>query len=76
MYPSDLLLKTYKVSEYQKIITAVKQGNIELLQEAIEQFKGFWIKRGLLLVLDELQIVCYRNLCKKVWILLGKKSKI
>ena len=52
------------------MVAAVKQGNLLRLNEALEANEKFFIKCGIYLILEKLKIITYRNLFKKVRILI------
>ncbi|CAK85383.1 unnamed protein product (macronuclear) [Paramecium tetraurelia] len=68
------LIEQFK--EYDLLCTSVRQGNIAGLQEAIDKYRQIWIKRSLLILMDQLKVLCYRNLCRKVWLINQKSNKI
>ncbi len=65
--PSEELLMKYNLPQYVQITRAVKQGNIKLLNEAINNEKLTFIQWGVFLVLERLRSVTYRTLFKKVF---------
>ncbi|CAD8132831.1 unnamed protein product [Paramecium octaurelia] len=73
-YPKKELIDQFK--EYDLLCTSVRQGNIAGLQEAIDKYRQIWIKRSLLILMDQLKVLCYRNLCRKVWLINQKSNKI
>ena len=52
--------------QFQGVVSAVKQGNLLKLNEALEANEKFFIKCGIYLILEKLKIITYRNLFKKV----------
>ncbi|CAD8061493.1 unnamed protein product [Paramecium sonneborni] len=73
-YPNKELIDQFK--EYELLCTSVRQGNISGLQEAIDKYRSIWIKRSLLILMDQLKVLCYRNLCRKVWLINQQANKI
>lgn len=73
-HPDDNVLN--QLEEYRDVCRSVRQGSIRLLQQVIEQYRILWIKRSLLILMDQLKVLCYRNLCKKVYLIENKDNKI
>ncbi|CAD8053559.1 unnamed protein product [Paramecium sonneborni] len=73
-YPNKELIDQFK--EYELLCKSVRQGNISGLQQAIDKYRSIWIKRSLLILMDQLKILCYRNLCRKVWLINDQANKI
>merc|ERR1711983_553730 len=48
----------------------VKQGNLLRLNKALDTNEKFFIKAGIYLILEKLKIITYRNLFKKVSVLM------
>ena len=51
-FPTNEMIEFYKLNEYIPLCRAVKNGNITLLQDVIDKYRGIWIKRSLLILLD------------------------
>lgn len=69
--PDISILKKYNLREFEDVITAVKRGDIRLLNEAIEKNAGFFIKAGIYLILEKLKVITLRNLFKKIYLISG-----
>jgi len=67
--PSQDLLAKYDLLQFKDIVTSVKQGNLLKLNGALEKNERFFIKCGIFLILEKLKIITYRNLFKKVSLL-------
>ena len=46
------------------------EGNLLLLNEALAKHETFFIRCGIFLILEKLKIITYRNLFKKVWVII------
>uniref|UniRef100_T1J4S1 CSN12-like protein n=1 Tax=Strigamia maritima TaxID=126957 RepID=T1J4S1_STRMM len=68
--PAMGLLHKYDLLQFSEVIKAVKDGNLLLLNEAMVKNEHFFIKCGIYLILEKLKIITYRNLFKKVYLLL------
>ncbi|XP_006813509.1 PCI domain-containing protein 2-like [Saccoglossus kowalevskii] len=68
--PSARLLQKYDLLQFADVAKAVKIGNLLLFNEALQRHEAFFIKCGVYLILEKLKIITYRNLFKKVAILM------
>ncbi|KAK2153168.1 hypothetical protein LSH36_305g03077 [Paralvinella palmiformis] len=69
--PKQQLLKKYDLLQFSDVTTAVSCGNLLLLNEALQKNEEFFIKCGIYLILEKLKIITYRNLFKKVALILN-----
>lgn len=69
--PKPELLKKYDLLEFEDVRRAVSQGNLLLLSQTLRKHEAFFIRFGIYLILQKLKIISYRNLFKKVYVLLG-----
>ncbi|KAF7660267.1 hypothetical protein LDENG_00285250 [Lucifuga dentata] len=68
--PTHQLLKKYDLMQFDDVTKAVSEGNLLLLNEALSKHETFFIRCGIFLILEKLKIITYRNLFKKVYLLL------
>ncbi|XP_072902177.1 PCI domain-containing protein 2 [Hemitrygon akajei] len=68
--PTVLLLRKYDLLQFSDVTKAVGEGNLLLLNEALSKHEAFFIRCGIFLILEKLKIITYRNLFKKVYLLL------
>ncbi|KAG8137537.1 hypothetical protein E2320_004771 [Naja naja] len=68
--PMVQLLKKYDLMQFAEVTKAVSEGNLLLLNEALAKHETFFIRCGIFLILEKLKIITYRNLFKKVYLLL------
>ncbi|CAB3997888.1 PCI domain-containing 2, partial [Paramuricea clavata] len=68
--PPDEILEKYDLKQYSDIVRAVRTGNLLLLNSTLEKHEAFFITYGVFLILEKLKLITYRNLFKKVYILL------
>ncbi|XP_020820813.1 PCI domain-containing protein 2 isoform X4 [Phascolarctos cinereus] len=68
--PTVELLKKYHLMQFAEVTKAVSEGNLLLLNEALTKHETFFIRCGIFLILEKLKIITYRNLFKKVYLLL------
>ncbi|XP_075056142.1 PCI domain-containing protein 2 [Mixophyes fleayi] len=68
--PTIQLLRKYDLMQFAEVTKAVSDGNLLLLTEALTKHETFFIRCGIFLILEKLKIITYRNLFKKVYLLL------
>uniref|UniRef100_A0A3Q3IGY8 PCI domain-containing protein 2 n=1 Tax=Monopterus albus TaxID=43700 RepID=A0A3Q3IGY8_MONAL len=68
--PTHQLLRKYDLMQFADVTKAVGEGNLLLLNEALSKHETFFIRCGIFLILEKLKIITYRNLFKKVYLLL------
>ena len=68
--PNKKVLEKYDLLQFEEVVQAVKAGNLLKLNEALEANEKFFIRAGIYLILEKLKIITYRNLFKKVTILM------
>ncbi|XP_017768757.1 PREDICTED: PCI domain-containing protein 2 [Nicrophorus vespilloides] len=69
--PSRKVLEKYDVQQFWDLVQAVSQGNLKLFDELMEKHEQFFIKCGIYLIVDKLKIIAYRNLFRKVYLILN-----
>lgn len=67
--PTRHLLEKYDLMQLWDVGEAVRCGHSKRLTEAIEKHQEFFIKSGIYLILERLRLVTYRNLFKKVYLI-------
>uniref|UniRef100_A0A8C9Z9Y0 PCI domain-containing protein 2 n=1 Tax=Sander lucioperca TaxID=283035 RepID=A0A8C9Z9Y0_SANLU len=68
--PTHQLLRKYDLMQFADVTKSVSEGNLLLLNEALSKHETFFIRCGIFLILEKLKIITYRNLFKKVYLLL------
>lgn len=69
--PSKRVLEKYDVVQFWDLVQAVVQGNLRVFDELMIEHEEFFIKCGIYLIVDKLKIIAYRNLFRKVYLILG-----
>ena len=67
--PSEKILQKYDLLQFAGVVKSVKQGNLLKLNQELEANEKFFISNGIFLILEKLKIITYRNLFKKVALL-------
>ncbi|KAF6038914.1 C27F2.10 [Bugula neritina] len=68
--PSREVLRKYDLMQFADVADAVRCGNLLKLNEALQTHELFFIKSGVYLILEKLKVITYRNLFKKIWLLM------
>lgn len=69
--PKHNLLKKYNLMEFGELMEAVKKGDLRNLEKVMEKHESFFIGAGIYLIVEKLKIIAYRNLFKKVYLVLN-----
>ncbi|KAI1288346.1 PCI domain-containing protein 2 [Halotydeus destructor] len=68
--PKMAALEKYHLTEFAPLIRAVKEGNLRAFDEALEAEADLFWTYGIYLILEKLRIICYRNVFKKVCLIM------
>jgi len=68
--PSMYLLQKYDLMQFSELVQAVKDGDLQRFGKALDASEDFFIKWGIRMVLEKLKTIIYRNLFKKVYVLM------
>ncbi|XP_046428242.1 PCI domain-containing protein 2 [Neodiprion virginianus] len=68
--PKKSLLEKYNLLEFWELVEAVKRGNLRSLEEVMNKHEIFFISAGIYLIVEKLKLITYRNLFKKVYLVL------
>ncbi|XP_076632137.1 PCI domain-containing protein 2 isoform X1 [Colletes latitarsis] len=69
--PKHSLLEKYNLMEFWELMEAVKRGDLRNLEKVMEKHESFFIGAGIYLIVEKLKIIAYRNLFKKVYLVLN-----
>ncbi|GMH16541.1 hypothetical protein Nepgr_018382 [Nepenthes gracilis] len=72
--PKDSLLEKYKLVEYRDIVQALRQGDLRLLRCGLQDHENRFLRSGVYLVLEKLELQVYRRLIKKIYIMQKQKD--
>ncbi|XP_010468175.1 PREDICTED: enhanced ethylene response protein 5-like [Camelina sativa] len=65
----DELLQNYNLHEYTKIVQALRKGDLRLLRHALQEHEDRFLRSGVYLVLEKLELQVYQRLMKKIYII-------
>ena len=74
-FPSRNLLEKYSQTNYIPLLEAIKQGDIRTFEAELRRNQDLFITAGILIMMQNLVLVAYRNLFKKTYLIL-KQSQI
>ncbi|KAI3827169.1 hypothetical protein L1987_01239 [Smallanthus sonchifolius] len=72
--PKKALLEKYTLVEYSDIVLAMKRGDLRLLRHALEEHEDRFLRSGVYLVLEKLELQVYQRLVKKIYIIQKQKD--
>ncbi|KAK3005065.1 hypothetical protein RJ639_017402 [Escallonia herrerae] len=72
--PQESLLGKYKLLEYSNVVLALKRGDLRLLRHALEEHEDRFLRSGVYLVLEKLELQVYQRLVKKIYIIQKQKD--
>ncbi|KAG6772547.1 hypothetical protein POTOM_023960 [Populus tomentosa] len=67
--PQDRLLEKYGLIEYSNVVQALKRGDLRLLRQALQEHEDRFLRSGVFLVLEKLELQVYQRLLKKIYII-------
>ena len=70
--PTMKLLTKYGLKEYVPLVSAIQKGDLRLFNDTLLKHQDKFIRRGTYLILEKCKTVCYRNLFKRVFLILQK----
>ncbi|KAL6846620.1 hypothetical protein ACP4OV_024068 [Aristida adscensionis] len=72
--PKRTLLEKYNLLEYADVVTSLKRGDLRLLRHALDRHEDQFLKSGVYLVLEKLELQVYQRLVKKIHIIQRQKE--
>lgn len=70
--PSVALLRKYGMEQFIGIADAIGNGNVQLLESELLRGQADFVRWGLFMVLKKLRIIAFRNLFRKVYLIIHK----
>ncbi|KAL9255032.1 Enhanced ethylene response protein 5-like protein [Drosera capensis] len=70
----DSMLENYNLVEYKDIVRALRQGDLRLLRYALQENEDRFLRSGVYLVLEKLELQVYRRLIKKIHVIQKHKD--
>ncbi|KAK1297752.1 hypothetical protein QJS10_CPB15g01727 [Acorus calamus] len=72
--PATSLLQQYNLVEYINVVQALKSGDLRLLRHALQEHEDRFLRSGVYLVLEKLELQVYQRLLKKIYIIQKTKD--
>ncbi|KAG6496608.1 enhanced ethylene response protein 5-like [Zingiber officinale] len=72
--PKQWLLEKYNLMEYNEVVKALKTGDLRLLRQALREHEDRFLRSGVYLVLEKLELQVYQRLMKKIYVLQKQKD--
>ncbi|XP_078447782.1 proteasome family protein isoform X1 [Wolffia australiana] len=67
--PKESLLERCNLPEYLNAVQALKRGDIRLLRRALSEHEDRFLKSGVYLVIEKLELQVYQRMMKKIYML-------
>ncbi|KAL9253006.1 Enhanced ethylene response protein 5-like protein [Drosera capensis] len=72
--PQGSMLDIYNLVEYRDIVRALRRGDLRLLRCALQENEDRFLRSGVYLVLEKLELQVYRRLIKKIHVIQKHKD--
>ncbi|CAN6441743.1 unnamed protein product [Victoria cruziana] len=72
--PKNWLLEKYNLLEYTDVVQALRTGDLRLLRNALQKHEDRFLRSGVYLVLEKLELQVYQRLIKKIYIIQKQKN--
>jgi len=72
--PKEWLLQRYNLLEYIDVVRALRRGDLRLLRHALLNHEDEFLRSGVYLVLEKLELQVYQRLIKKIYIIQKQKD--
>ncbi|XP_014483917.1 PREDICTED: PCI domain-containing protein 2 [Dinoponera quadriceps] len=69
--PKQNVLQKYNLMEFWELMESVKKGDLRSLEKVMAKHEAFFIGAGIYLIVEKLKLIAYRNLFKKVYLVLN-----
>jgi hypothetical protein len=64
------VLQKYELDEFIPLVDGIRKGDLRTFQDGLVRFQDRFIRQGTYLLLEKCKTVCYRNLFKRVHLIL------
>ncbi|KAK4396928.1 Enhanced ethylene response protein 5 [Sesamum angolense] len=74
-YDSKMIKSIYRgTTKYSDVVLALKRGDLRLLRHALQEHEDRFLRSGVYLVLEKLELQVYQRLVKKIYIMQKQKD--
>eukprot|EP00270_Netrium_digitus_P005018 TRINITY_DN16533_c0_g1_i1.p1 TRINITY_DN16533_c0_g1~~TRINITY_DN16533_c0_g1_i1.p1 ORF type:complete len:410 (+),score=100.71 TRINITY_DN16533_c0_g1_i1:54-1232(+) len=74
LLPTNDLLSRFQLHEYQEVVQAMRSGDVRLLRSALQKHEGRFLRAGVYLILEKLELHVFRRLIKKMHLIQKQKD--
>lgn len=71
-FPTPQLLDKYGLDEFKPLVAGLRKGDLRTFQDGLVKYQDRFIRQGTYLLLEKCKTVCYRNLFKRIHLILDK----
>jgi len=68
------VLEKYSLYEFVPLLNGMKTGNLMEFSDGLMKNQDLFIRRGTYLLLEKCKMICYRNLFKRIWKIVGTEQ--
>ncbi|XP_023537205.1 enhanced ethylene response protein 5 [Cucurbita pepo subsp. pepo] len=72
--PTRVLLEKYNLFEYGNVVQSLTRGDPRLLRQALQEHEDRFLRSGVYLVLEKLELQVYQRLVKKIYFIQRQKD--
>jgi len=72
--PTNKLLEKYSLYEFVPLLNGMRTGNLMEFSDGLMKNQDLFIRRGTYLLLEKCKMICYRNLFKRIWKIVGTEQ--
>ena len=76
VFPGQSVGGKYGLPEFVALGDAARKGDIRSFEDIMNQNQGSFVKIGVFLVLEQVKIIAYRNLIKRIYITTGNNTRL
>jgi len=71
---ATLVLEKYSLYEFVPLLNGMRTGNLMEFSDGLMKNQDLFIRRGTYLLLEKCKMICYRNLFKRIWKIVGTEK--
>ena len=68
------VLEKYSLYEFVPLLNGMRSGNLMEFSDGLMKNQDLFIRRGTYLLLEKCKMICYRNLFKRIWKIVGTEQ--
>eukprot|EP01139_Manchomonas_bermudensis_P001117 Amastigsp_a1422_94.p1 type:complete len:396 gc:universal Amastigsp_a1422_94:46-1233(+) len=75
VFPSEQLCAKFSLDEYGAVLSAVRRGQIAEFDRVLATHESYFIRLGVMLLMEKLRLLTCRNLFRRAWLLLPADTR-